>query len=436
MKKIIEAESRPIQVLRDRRAKLEAVRAAWKQLGSALSALRSALFDLKLESTYAAKKAVSSAENLVSAAASSSATEGIYTVSVTQLAQAHTIASDPQTGSDTPLGLSGSFTINGTSVSVGASDTLRDIAGKINGTSGIGVLASVVDNRLILKSRTSGTSGAITIEADPDGVLSSLGVVNPGTTTPKNVLQAAQDAVLTVDGLTVTRSSNTVADVLPGVTLELRAVTSSPVTVTVSRDISSAREKVKAWVEKYNAVVDAIARLEAGTLKGDPLLARIKLSLRSRIAREASGLSPYRNLYQIGISTGGTWQGGTLEEAKSGKLRVDDSKLTSALETDPGAVRELFFASDPAITGIGEALEADLRLWLDTGGFLPSRDSTISAQEKRIDDQIAAWQRILDHREKVLLQQFVASEQILLSLQQQGQYLQQRLNLLLSGAGV
>jgi flagellar hook-associated protein 2 len=321
-------------------------------------------------------------------------------------------------------------------VSVVASDTLQDIAGKINGASGIGVLASVVDNRLILKSRTTGTSGAINIDADPDGVLSSLGVVNPGTTTPKNVLQAAQDAVLTVDGLTVTRSSNTVTDVIPGVTLELRAVTSSPVTVTVSRNIAPARDKIKAWVDKYNAAFDVMARLEAGSLKGDPLLARIKLSLRSRIAREVGGLSPYRNLYQIGISTGGTWQGGTLEEAKAGRLRVDESKLTSALEADPRAVKELFFAADPAVTGIGEALEADLGLWLDTGGLLPSRDSTISAQEKRIDDQIAAWQRILDHREKVLLRQFTASEQVLLFLQQQGQYLQQRLNLLLSGSGV
>jgi flagellar hook-associated protein 2 len=124
VRKIIEAESRPIQVLQDRRAKLEAVRSAWKELSSALSALRSALWALRLDSTYEARKAASSAESLVLAVASSSATEGVYAVTVTQLAQAHTIASDPQAGSDIPLGLSGSFTVNGVAVSVVASDTL------------------------------------------------------------------------------------------------------------------------------------------------------------------------------------------------------------------------------------------------------------------------------------------------------------------------
>lgn len=430
MKKIIEAESRPVQLLRDRRSNLDAVRSAWKELKSALSALHSALLDLKLDSLYQAKKASSSAESLVAATASSQAVKGSYTVSVSQLAQAHVIASDPQAGSQIPLGLSGSFTINGVMVSVVSSDTLEDLAAKINGSANLGVAASVVDNRLILKSKTSGTSGAITVNADPQGVLASLGVVSPGTTTPKNVLQAAQDAILTVDGLGVTRSSNTVTDVIPGVALELKAVTPSPVTVTVTRDVTPAENKIKVWVDKYNAVLDVVGRLGSGVLKGDPLLARIKVQLRSRIAREVSGLSPYRNLYQIGVSTGGTWQGGTLEEAKSGRLRVDETKLASALEADPGAVRELFFAADPALTGIGEVLEADLGLWLDTGGLLPSRDATLQAQQKRLEDQIAAWERILDHREKVLLRQFAASEQVLLFLQQQGQYLQQRLSLL------
>ncbi len=433
MRKIIAAESRPLQILQERRAKLDTVRSAWSELRSALSALRTALFALKLESTYQAKKAVSSAEALVSARASAPAAEGVYAVSVAQLAQAQVIASDPQAGSDVPLGLSGTFTLNGVVISVASTDTLQDIAAKINAASGVGVLASVVDNRLILRSRTTGTAGAISIEADPDGVLSALGVVNPGTTTPKNVLQAAQDAVLTVDGLTVTRSSNTVSDVIPGVTLELKGVTSSsPVSITVSRDTAPAREKIKAWVDRYNAVLDVIERLGSGVLKGDPLLARLRVSLRSHLARGVSGLSPYQTLYQIGISTGGTWQGGTLEEAKAGKLRLDEAKLNSALESDPEAVRELFFAADPALTGIGEAMEADLGLWLDAGGVLSSRDDTLSAQQKRLDDQIAAWQRILDHREKVLIERFVNSERLLLYLQQQGQYLQQRLSLLLA----
>ncbi|MBC7325292.1 MAG: flagellar filament capping protein FliD, partial [Moorella sp. (in: Bacteria)] len=169
---------------------------------------------------------------------------------------------EPVTSDTVALGLSGSFSISVGSetrnVTVNENDSLQSIASLINTSPGAGdiVTASVVDHRLVLTSKTIGASGAISF-SDPDGVLNKLGLVDAGGgILPEAVVQAAQDARFTIDGLAISRYSNTITDVIQGVTLNLLGVTDAngngtiepaeTLSLDISRDTQKAVDAVKA----------------------------------------------------------------------------------------------------------------------------------------------------------------------------------------------
>lgn len=176
----------------------------------------------------------SSNTGVATASISGNAVAGNYAVSVNSLASAHHVQSDSQLTRDTALGLGGSFTINGATITVSSSDSLDTIANAIN-SAHAGVVASVFDEggtyRLRLLSETSGQAGAITF-TDPGGVLRGLGVLT-GVLGVKNQISAAQDASYSVNGTSYTSSTNTVATI-PGVSLTLVGTGSATVTVSAS----------------------------------------------------------------------------------------------------------------------------------------------------------------------------------------------------------
>jgi len=176
-------------------------------------------FQTKLNTLKGAATALSTASGFVSMAATSSdtalvgsvtgsATPGSYAVNVTQLAKAQKSRSDSQVSSTTALGQAGDLTLQiGTgdplTISVTATDTLTDIAAKINRT-GARVSAGIINAggsfRLSLQGLDTGASNAITVGEG--------GSINLGLNNPANVVDSAQDAKLTVDGLLISRSTN------------------------------------------------------------------------------------------------------------------------------------------------------------------------------------------------------------------------------------
>lgn len=440
VKKIIQAESKPITLMQSRMARFDLARTAWTDVKTRLQNLSSALTDLSLDSTFKSRTAASSNTGVVTAAADTTAAVGTYNVSVTALARAHVIRSDAQasgwTLSATDLNTDGriSFTLNGAEVVVANGDTLPAIRDKINQTGGVGVTASVIDNQLVLKANSTGTANAIVVTADPDGVLGALGVVNSGTTTIKNEVQAAADAAFSVDGLNLTRSSNTVTDVIGGVTLTLVG-TGSEVTVTVGRDIQKAVDKVKAFVDQYNSVLDLVrqklgkdAAGKPGDLYQDPALGRLEQTLRKHVSDIVSGLTVYTRLADIGITTSGTSNGGDLAASETGRLKIDEAKLRAALESDAGAVKELFFASSEAVKGVGEVLKEDVDLYAGSGGVIPGQVNLLTARRAGLDKEIQRLQALLAKREQTLINRFVAAEKLLTLLQQQGSFLSSQLS--------
>ena len=421
--KLMAIERRPVDLLNRKKATLEKQKAAWDEIRSKLTDLHSKLLDLKLMSTYTGKVATSANENVVTATASSTATPAVYSITVTQLAQAHSVASDRFADPAAALNLSGTFQVNGKSVTVATTDSLNSIRDKINAANA-GVTATVIDNRLVITSNTTGAASTINFVDDATtGVLKSLGILD-ATGAIKNQLVAAQDAAFTVNGLSITRNTNTVADVISGVTLRLKGTSTTAITLEVKNDTQTAVNKIKAFVDSYNALMSDIATKlaydpgtkTAGVLQGDRALTDLENQLRRKVSEIISTADPTLNaLNLIGIATSG----------KEATLTVNEDKLTTALKTNPDKVALLFGASAANnYDGVATRLDSTVNLWTLSGtGFLTAKTDSLNNQITDIEKQVQRMENLLNIKEESLWRQFTALEEALAQMSAQSSWL-------------
>ncbi len=303
------------------------------------------------------------ASNLLDISGATGISAGTHQIVVQQLATAQREASSAAVrdasgvavASDTQaLGMSGSFQINGVTITVSASDSLRDIAAAINqansGASPTGVRASIIksaanDYRLILASEQTGVAGFTLNGAalDAAGALAGLNLGAAGQANARQTLQAAQDAVIQLDGVTVTRSGNSIADALAGITIDLKqADPGTTVTVDVGVDRAAVRNLVQTFVDQYNAVQDFInqqfafdpAQPDKNPLAGDPMLRGIQRALADSLLQGVPGLAADRDsLVKIGI-----------EPDAKGRLSINGARFDNFLNNDVNAIRDVFVA--------------------------------------------------------------------------------------------
>ncbi|MFH1081601.1 MAG: flagellar filament capping protein FliD [Pseudomonadota bacterium] len=237
--------------------------------------------------------------------------------------------------------------------------TVGDLLSKIQSVFG-DVTASITGaGKLTIVDNTTGTSPLAvkigmknsgggddnTMKFDADGDLGSAISVR------QRQLVAGADASLTVDGVTVTRSGNTISDILPGVTLDLlKADAGTMVNLNIGRDIDALMTKINAFVTSYNNIAsyisaqtsyDATKQTAGGVLFADGTLASVKSDLTSILVRNVWGVaSDYSTLGLVGVSVG-----------RDGQLVVDDSKLRGYLSTNFNDVQNLFTATGTTSTG-------------------------------------------------------------------------------------
>jgi flagellar hook-associated protein 2 len=340
---------------------------AYEQLQSLLDDLSDAADALRAVSgtsnsstdVFLDRAAYLSANGDVDAASSLSATVedgtdvGSYDIQILQLAKAHKIASSVVSSSSEDLGYSGVISLgteSGSSdeLTVTESMSLADLAEAINDQSGTtGVQATVLkvsssQYQLILStSETGETISASTVSGDD--VLASLGVTD-STGALANVLQESQDAIVTLDGITATRSTNDIDDLLDGVTLHLYQTTQSDpdtesdvsITIEIGADVSSAKTAIQALVDAYNAFRDFVTTQQTlssdGTaaddavLFGDGTMRSTTLSVYSALTRTVGENS----MALIGLSFD-----------SDGTLVLDEDTLDDALLDDLDSVKAL-----------------------------------------------------------------------------------------------
>ena len=398
---------------------------------SAIGSLRSALDGLrtavgKLGSTDAAQARRTSvpAESGFSASAASGAATGNYQVEVLALASAHKLSSTAHPATDSVVGTGTLTLVSGdTTLAVeidAANNTLAGIRDAINKASGgNGVTATIVNAddgaHLVLSATATGAANALTISAaGGDGGLSSLGHAPPAATTMTE-LSAATDAQVKVDGLLRSSASNTITDMLQGVSLTLtKAAPGTIKELTVASDPSVLRGAAKGFVAAYNASLGAIASTTrydpatkvAAALNGDALVRGTSRDLRSQLSASVSDLKT------LGISV-------DLE----GKLSMDDAKFDAALAKDPAPAARLFTGEGSLAAG----LETSLGRLLDNDGLFESRSDDLSRRTRSIDDQRVMLDRRMGQVEARFRAQFVALDGLMANLQTTSSFLSQQL---------
>jgi flagellar hook-associated protein 2 len=189
---------------------------------------------------------------------------GTYDVEVLQIAKAHKVISASVTSKTEDLGYDGVFSIGldggeRAEITIDSDMSLSEIAEAINDVSSTsGVTASVVkvsDSEYELLLTAGGTGvDIVTSSVSGDDVLAGIGLTDSsGNFT--DVLQESQDAIVSLDGVEITRSSNDIDDIIDGVTFHLYGETPDDTSVTaeVDTDLSSVKEAIQSLVDAYNA---------------------------------------------------------------------------------------------------------------------------------------------------------------------------------------
>ncbi|MFS8609308.1 MAG: flagellar filament capping protein FliD [Gammaproteobacteria bacterium] len=414
---LVAAERAPAQS----RIALKQTRAQTKL--SAFGSLRSAISNLetsleKLDGFKAGMKATSASPDAVSVTAGDAPVAGVYNVVVRELAAAQSLASDLFDDVDAALG-EGTLTLTvGDTVTeielAEGTNSLAAVRDAIN-ASDAGVNAVIVRDgdgyRLLLTSAESGAANVMTLTVD--GTIDTRLASDQMTETV-----AAKDAVFVVNGLELTSPTNTIENVIDGLTLTLKQVGEDPVAFTVEQDREGVRKALDDVVAKYNALVTQIRDLgragaesaQRGALVGDATLRALQSSLSGVFsAQHGEPGSGFERLLDIGFSTD-----------VQGKVSLDGTKLDEALAADPEAVEAL-------VGAFAEHLAGTLKAYTESDGLIEARTDGLDAELKRLNRDREALDRRMEQLEARLRAQFAALDSLLAQFQNTSNYLASQL---------
>ncbi len=423
--KLMAIESIPLQNLQKQQSNLQSEVSALGQLTSAISTFQTAMQGLTTAQLQA-RTATSGDNTKFTATAAGGAATGVYQIGVQSLAAAQQMVSaafaDSTTttvgsAGDTMTIQVGSSTSNAFTVTIGG-QTLTQIQDAINNApDNKGVTASILHTdagyQLVLSSNQTGTANALTLSFKNS---SGSTITDPLSMT---TTQAAADAVITVNGQTATRSSNSISDVIQGVTLNLVGTNASgtTTTLTVAQDPNGITTAVQGFVDAYNALHKTLGDLGSNALSGDSSLSLIQSQLFAVLNTPAAGVSTtYSYLAGIGVSI-----------QKDGTMALDSSQLTTALNTDPNGVAKLF--TDPT-QGFATRLGNLAQQLIAPNGIVDGETQSLNGQISFLQNQIDSQQVRLTAEQTTLRQQFSSLDALLGTMQTTSNFLTQQLTAL------
>ena len=372
---LMTVERQPIAKLAIKEASYQAKLSAYGSVKGAVGSFQSAVQSLNSASNFQPLKATASDATVFSATAASTAVAGTYTLEVSSLAQAQKLAAAGQTSSTAAIGAgtsttvtfdfgtisggtfdSGSghysgatFTSNGDgthSITIDSSNnSLQGIRDAIN-AAGMGVTATIINDgsgtpyRLALSSDNNGVSNSMKITVSGDASVSSLLAHDPAGTQNLAETVTAQNASFKVNGVTVSKTSNTVSDVIQGVTLTLNKVTASPETLTIARDTAAVSSSIAGFVKAYNDLATTLKNLSSydaasqkgAILQGDSTVRSLQSQMRNILSTPVTGTSgALTTLSDVGVAF-----------QKDSRLAVNQTKLDSVMASNFSDIASLF----------------------------------------------------------------------------------------------
>lgn len=397
--------------LADYEARLEGVSGLTSRLNDLVTALEAVDEDSELMGYTSA----STDDSVVVATASSDSVAGTYSLTVSALATANiNVADGLSDASSTGVVQEGtlSVTVNGTTTDItvdSSNSSLEDIAAALDAIEGVN--SYIIDDgsgtdsyRLVVHAAETGTDNAVSVDTS--------GLSGAGSALTFTETETAADALVTVNGVTVTSSTNSV-EAIPGVTFELLSASLSSVDVTVTQDLPVTIDAIQAVVDAYNEVINyyndqTVYDYDAGVvgnLVGETGAARVIAGIRSTITDAFSLDSTLSSLAQIGVSTNIT----------DGSLELDTTKLEEALAESYDDVVALFTDENGPATVLKNNIED---LYIDSeSGTLAVRSDSIEETIADYEDQIFDFEVYLADYEQNLRQRYTALESILGQIQ-------------------
>ena len=456
---LVAAEQVPAEArLNAREADITSLSTSFSSAKSAVADFEAAANKLALASTFSQFTTLSSDSTKATVSATSAAALGAYQLSVSSLATAQTLASGNFSATSDEVG-TGTLTIAlGTPVYTGSTpdtyssfsqassvditidssnNTLAGVRDAINNANA-GVNASLLKNgsnyQLFLVSESTGASNSmsISVSGDSSGTDSdSSGLSQLVYNASANQLQqyaAGADASFSINGLAVSSASNTVTDVIDGVTLNLLSTTSSAITIEVKQDTDTIVSDVQAFVDSYNTYESLFKDLTkydaatgtSGLLQGDSTVRSVMSQIRSELGKSVTGLSgSYTSLGDVGISID-----------KTGVMTFTQSTFKTAFAAAPTEVTGVFASttvSGTAVEGVAEKLETLMEGFLvSTTGIFDSRISSLSTQLTAITDDRADLARRMQALEDRYFAQLNAMDSLLAEIETTGDFLTQQ----------
>lgn len=446
------AENTKLTAISNQKTTYTAQLSAYGKLQSALTNLQTATAALGKTATWNATS-VSSTNTAFSATTASESTVGSYTVNVDQVAKAQVLMSSSMASDTTKLGgttTDGTRTLTITqpgtkeplTIKLSDSDTsLKGIASAINKAGG-NVSATVLkaedgDYRLLLTSKSTGTDGDMTVTVTGDDTLQQL-IGRDSSSSALNVQTPSQNARVSINGVMVERSSNTISDALTGVTLTLKQKSTADETLNVTRATDATSKAVNDWVSAYNSLQSTIASVTKyvavdsgadnqsasnGALLGDSTVRTVQSQLRSQLTTVQSGA--YAIMAQFGI----TQDPKVGSDGSTGNLKVDSTKLTEALTKNPEAV-QAYFVGDGKTTGLATTMNDTLTKMLSTStgseGVIQNAQDGINETIKTLDKRYTAMQATIEATMARYKAQFNALDSLVTKMNSTSTYLAQQ----------
>jgi flagellar hook-associated protein 2 len=419
---IIAADSVQLNALKQKQSDYQVQISTLGTLVSQLQALQTASANLASSGVVSIRPTATYADFTTSGSARA---EGNYNIQVNDVARAAKMRSTSFTSAqDTGVIPSGTlqFSIDGTataSISTGGK-TLADIAEAINQNIS-GLTASVISTSsgYYLNVARSSTGYSTTAEA-------ALTVVSdPGL--GLTLQQSAQNASLTVDDLVVSRQSNTITDIIPGITLNLTGDSGVSNSVDFAADSSGTQEALTTFVEAYNDLAKTLKGqmvLDSTAQYGDTLLSH---ATTSTIERAMQGL-----LSQVVVPSGKvrTLADLGLEIQRDGTVLLNEATLTNAVQTSPSSVNAVFTT---ATTGIAATIKSLVQNQTNkVSGTLVLQQGSLESTIDSLSEQEERAQAYLDAERARLVAQFTAMETLISGFNAASTYLNQIANLKIS----
>ncbi len=463
-----ELERKPVTQLKQREADFQVKLSAYGNIQGSINSLYDAMKALDTASDFDQVTTTSQNDSILSTSVSSGAVPGSYGITVKQLAQSQKLNSGAFKKDET-LG-EGVLQIKiGTgeskSIGVSATDTLSDLSKKINEASA-GVSSNVVfdgDNYFLsLTAQSTGAASSIQVSLVDSNFTSSESksesidvesavkdkketdetdkskdkkkalsrLVSSDSDQSLKQVQEAKDAIISVDGIeNIRRNSNKITDVIPGVTLNLKADETGidkKTTLTIRQDTNPIYKKIENFVNAYNKVHEQFSTYQKyekdgekiGELFGDNTTNLVRSSLKNTLTSKILGTDGFSRLSDLGIVLN-----------KENKLEIKSTELNNALDTKFEKVKTFFTSTDQGKEGFAVRMINNLNTMADkSNGLLATKAKGIYKSIDEINSQVSKIEKRIETSQSRLSKQFQNLELLLGQYQATGDYLNQQIS--------